>query len=70
METAAPAIAAPADETRAPMIWPPSKATSIRTRSVSDNCNHLREYAVDGIRMDEGNLEAYARLDQLSDLHQ
>jgi hypothetical protein len=39
------------------MIWPPSKAISTRTRSVSLNRNHLRENAVDGIRVDEGDLE-------------
>src|SRR5439155_22155576 len=43
--------------TNAPMIWPPSKAISIRTRS-SAATDDLRENAVDGIRMDEGDLEA------------
>jgi hypothetical protein len=40
------------------MIWPPSNAISIRTRSDSATCNHLRENAVDGIRVDERDLEA------------
>src|SRR5690242_10950098 len=42
---------------------PPSKPTSIRTCSAM--CHHLRENAVDGIRMDERDLEpehARARL--------
>jgi len=39
------------------MIWPPSNAISIRTRSGSATCNHLRENAVDGIRVDERDLE-------------
>jgi hypothetical protein len=40
------------------MIWPPSNAISIRTRSGSATYNHLRENAVDGIRVDECHLEA------------
>src|SRR6478672_382337 len=40
------------------MIWPPSNAISIRTRSGSATCNHLRENAVDRIRVDERHLEA------------
>src|SRR6266576_6679375 len=39
------------------MIWPPSNAISIRTRSGSATCNHLRENAVDGIGVDERHLE-------------
>src|SRR5436190_11651944 len=38
------------------MIWPPSKATSMRTRS-SAATDDLREDAVDGVGMDERNLE-------------
>src|SRR5512146_799672 len=40
------------------MIWPPSKAISTRTRSVSATGHHLREDAVHRIRMDERDLEA------------
>src|SRR6266542_3404933 len=43
--------------TTAPITWPPSKPISIRTRS-SANADDLREDAVDGVGMDEGNLEA------------
>src|SRR5438132_534383 len=43
--------------TRAIMIWLPSKPISTWTRSSSDRRDHLREHAVDGIRMDEGDLE-------------
>src|SRR6185312_10505659 len=39
------------------MIWPPSKAISMRTRS-SAATDDLREHAVDGVRMGEGDLEA------------
>src|SRR5262249_52499641 len=39
------------------MICPPSNATSMRTRSALASGNHLRENAVDGIRMDECDLE-------------
>src|SRR2546427_6953625 len=46
-----------AEETRAVMICPPSKATSIRTRSPSATTDHLGEDAVDGVRMEEGDLE-------------
>src|SRR5262245_64658062 len=51
------------------MIWPPSKPSSMRTRS-SANADDLREDAVDGVRVDEGDLEAEeptarARVDQL-----
>src|SRR5439155_12480680 len=42
--------------TKLPTIWPPAKPSSIRTRS-SGNRHHLREDAVDGVRMDEGDLE-------------
>ena len=38
------------------MIWPPSKATSIRTRS-SAATDDLREDAVDGVGVDERDLE-------------
>src|SRR5207244_3751868 len=43
--------------TGALMIWPPSKATSTRTESASVKRDHLREDAVDGVWMDECNLE-------------
>src|SRR5215471_6563886 len=43
--------------TSAPMICPPSNATSMRTRSALARGNHLRENTVDGIRMDECDLE-------------
>lgn len=39
------------------MIWPPSNAISILTRSALASRNHLRENTVDGIRMDERDLE-------------
>src|SRR4029450_10146543 len=42
---------------RAPMIWPPSKAISTTTRS-SGIGPQLREDAVDGVGMQERNLEA------------
>src|SRR4051812_1503332 len=38
------------------MIWPPSKAISMRTRS-SANADDLREHAVHGVGMDERDLE-------------
>src|SRR5438034_2238384 len=38
------------------MIWPPSKATSIRTRS-SAATDDLREDAMDGVGVDERDLE-------------
>src|SRR6266576_3599751 len=40
------------------MIWPPSKAISIRTRSLLASGDHLRENAVHGVGMDERDLEA------------
>src|SRR5687767_15912530 len=39
------------------MIWPPSKAISIRTRSPSATQNHLRQDPVNGIGVDESNFE-------------
>src|SRR5262249_50921164 len=39
------------------MIWPPSKAISILIRSASATRNHLREDAMNGVGMDESNLE-------------
>src|SRR5438552_4909718 len=44
---------------RAPMIWPPSKATSMRTRPASSGTRHdLGEHAVDGVRVEERDLKA------------
>src|SRR3989440_3879801 len=51
--------------TSAPMIWPPSKAISSRTCSVSAIRDHLREDAVDGVGMDEGDLEPEEALPRL-----
>src|SRR4051795_12351630 len=39
------------------MIWPPSKAISMRTRS-SATADDLREHAVHGVGMDERDLQA------------
>ena len=44
--------------TSALRIWPPSSPISIRTKLSSATRNHLRENAVDGIGMDERDLEA------------
>src|ERR1051325_9043833 len=53
-----PFASSPADSGLTSMLsdCPPSKPTSIRTCSAM--CNHLRENAVDGIRMHERDLEA------------
>src|SRR5262245_15599972 len=40
------------------MIWPPSKAISIRTRSALATGHHLRENTVHGVRVDKCDLEA------------
>src|SRR5919106_62145 len=40
------------------MIWPPSNAISIRMRSLLLTGDHLREDAVDGVWVDERDLEA------------
>ena len=63
---------APLTVTSADMIWPPSKASSMRTDSLGFTANghHLGEDAVDGVGMDEGDLEpeeprARLRVDQL-----
>src|SRR2546423_3185062 len=45
------------------MIWPPSNAISSRTCSAMRD--ELREDAVDGVRMDEGDLEAVEALPRL-----
>src|SRR5436190_16567518 len=42
---------------RAPMIWPPSKAISTTTRS-SGICHQLRQDAVDRVRVQERHFEA------------
>src|SRR5688572_9642823 len=49
------------------MICPPSKQSSTRTESesVSVNGHHLCEDAVDGVGMDEGDLEAEEALARL-----
>src|SRR3954464_11195724 len=44
--------------TWAPMTWPPSKPISILIRSVLAIGNNLREDAVDGGGVDEGNFQA------------
>src|SRR4029077_2280030 len=44
--------------TKLPTIWPPAKPSSIRTRSSATRAHYFREHAVDGLRMDEGDLEA------------
>src|SRR4051794_34161363 len=54
---------AEAAETRAPMIWPPSKAISSRICSAMRD--ELREDAVDGVGMDECDLEAEEALPRL-----
>src|SRR5918992_5905105 len=64
---------AEATDTSAPMIWPPSNATSIRTCSFSATGDDLREHAVHGVRVDERDLEpekslARLRVDQLGTL--
>src|SRR5579884_3534346 len=55
--------------TKLPTTWPPTKPTSIRTRS-SGSGDHLREDAVHGVGVDEGHLQpehapAGRRVDQL-----
>src|ERR1700682_2710558 len=40
------------------MIWPPANASSTRTELPSANGDHLREDAVDGVWMDECNLQS------------
>src|SRR5215204_7664154 len=47
------------------MICPPSKQSSTRTESASVNGHHLCEDAVDGVGMDEGDLEAEEALARL-----
>src|SRR5512132_1340044 len=48
------------------MIWPPSKQSSTRTESGSLNGHHLGEDAVDGVGMDECDLEAEEALARTS----
>src|SRR5438093_368824 len=56
---------ADAPSTKPPITWPPSKPTSIRTRSPSATRHHLRENSVDRFRMDESNLEPEDALPRL-----
>src|SRR5205085_10529102 len=51
--------------TSAPVIWPPSNAISRRTVPFSAMCDHLREDSVDGMRVDERDLEAEEPLPRL-----
>jgi len=44
-------------ETNVPITWPPWNPISTRTDSPLATCNHLRENAVDGIWMDECDLQ-------------
>src|SRR5918999_3077376 len=44
--------------TSTPMVWPPSKAISIRTCSFSATRDHLREHAVNGVRVDKCDFQA------------
>src|SRR5262245_22541885 len=55
--TARSTASAAADDTSAAMICPPSKASSMRIES-SARRDHLREDAVDGIRVHERDFEA------------
>src|SRR5260370_42479667 len=64
---------AAAASTKPPITCPPSKPISTRTRSSSATRYHLRENAMDGFRVHEGDLEAEQALarrgvDQLSAL--
>src|SRR5947199_1772523 len=56
--SAASSSSAELASTKLPTIWPPAKPSSIRTRSSATGAHHLGEHAVDGVRMDEGDLEA------------
>src|SRR3954469_8795675 len=64
---------ADAGSTKPPITCPPSNPISTRTRSLSANRHHLREDAVDGLGMHEGDLEpehpaAWLCVDQLDAL--
>src|SRR5436853_2839534 len=64
-ESARSSASADAAVTSAPVIWPPSKAISRRTVPFSAMCYHRREDSVDGVGMDERDLEAEEALPRL-----